>query len=96
MKSELYWGLISSFIVPVIFCIINYTQTPSLPAPLDADGYNSMLSFQITVFIVIYFIVGVIMLFFKKSERFAKGLLLSALLLLAADIILMTRLIIIK
>ena len=39
------------------------------------------VGFSLLPFVVIYFIAGVIMLFFKKSEKFAKGLLLSALIL---------------
>jgi len=39
------------------------------------------VGFTLLPFVCIYFIVGVVMLFIKTSEKFAKGLLLSSLIL---------------
>ena len=86
MKSEIYWGFFSSLIVALL---IAYFQTRNTYPGLEKFEENGSAMFGTLIpFFGIYFIVGVIMLFFKKSERFAKGLLLSALFLLFTLILL--------
>ena len=81
MKSEFYWGLFCSLIVALSFTIYQYLQL--LKDLKGIEKYETFIgfSFSLLPFVGIYFIVGVVMLFSKKSEKFAKGLLLSALIL---------------
>ena len=81
MKSEFYWGLFSSLIVALFMTIIRYLPFSNDLSGIDDEAYLIGLSFSLLPFVAIYFVVGVIMLFSKKSEKFAKGLLLSALIL---------------
>ncbi len=93
MKSEFYWGLFSSLIVALSISIFQYLEQRNYLHGLEKYETGSALGFALLPFFGIYFIVGVIMLFLKKSERFAKGLLLSALILLLVIISLTSGLI---
>jgi hypothetical protein len=80
MKSEFYWGFISSLIVAVAFATVpNFKMFRMIHR--EGGEFGPSLGFSLLPFVGIYFVVGVIMLFSKTSERFAKGLLLSALIL---------------
>ncbi len=81
MKSEFYWGLVGSLVVALAMAIIRYLPFTTDSSEIEGEGYLIGLSFSLLPFVAIYFVVGVIMLFSKKSEKFAKGLLLSALIL---------------
>jgi TctA family transporter len=81
MKSEFYWGLFGSLIIAMLLTVIQNFEMIKTFRRLSR-GYGVGLGFTLLPFVGIYFIVGVIMLFNKKSEKFAKGLLLSALILL--------------
>jgi len=80
MRSEFYWGLLSSLFVALLLSVI---QTFEMIRSIHRDGGKAGVGvgFSLLPSVGIYFIAGVIMLFFKKSEKFAKGLLLSALIL---------------
>ena len=81
LKSEFYWALISSLIVALAMSL--YQHLSFLNDIPGLAGYETIsgFSYSLLPFVGIYFIVGVLMLFSKKSESFAKGLLLSALIL---------------
>lgn len=83
MKSEFYWGLFSSLIIALAISISRHLQ---FLKGLNEIGRKETdligFSFSLLPFVAVYFIVGSVMLFSKKSEKFAKGLLLSALILL--------------
>jgi len=79
MRSEFYWGFLSSLSVCIALFAYQVNRSP-FPGHNEA---GKSLSFGLLPFFVIYFVVGVIMLFRKKSASFAKGLLLSALIIFA-------------
>ena len=83
-KSEFYWGLFSSLVIAVTISILQYEKLKSSDEQhlLSNSEKGSAFTFALLPFLGIYFLFGVIMLFIKKSERFGKGLLLSALILL--------------
>jgi hypothetical protein len=81
MKSEFYWGLFSSLVVAILFVIIQNLEMIKTLGHLGQE-YGIGLGFSLLPFVGIYFILGVIMLFNRKSEKFAKRLFLSALILL--------------
>jgi len=87
MKSEFYWGLFSSLIVALSLTIFQHLQLLSDLKGIEKYDHLIGFSFSLLPFVGIYFIVGVIMLFSKKSEKFAKGLLLSASILLIVMIV---------
>ena len=80
MKSEFYWGLLSSFFVALLFSMI---ATFGEIRSIHREGGQAGAGVGLTLlpFVCIYFVVGVVMVFFKTSEKFAKGLLLSSLIL---------------
>jgi len=80
MKSEFYWGLLSSFFIAILVSII---QSLGMIRSIHREGGQAGVGvgFTLLPFVCIYFIVGVVMLFIKTSEKFAKGLLLSSLIL---------------
>lgn len=82
MKSEFYWGFLSSLTVALSMSIFQSWPPGSHLHSAGEYEFSSVIGFTLIPFFGIYFIVGVIMLFFKKSEKFAKGLLLSALIIL--------------
>lgn len=82
MRSEFYWSFLGSLIIALSVTVYRYFQ---LEIPGEGE---SVFTFGLLPWLAIYFIVGVIMLFNKKSERFAKGLLLSTLILFSIIIFL--------
>jgi len=68
---------VSSLLVALLVSMI---QTFEMIRGIHRDGGKAGVGvgFSLLPFVAIYFIIGVVMLFFKKSEKFAKGLLLSA------------------
>jgi predicted lysophospholipase L1 biosynthesis ABC-type transport system permease subunit len=83
-SSEFYWAFGSSLIVAIAIAIYQLEQiiVNDPQNLLNHSARASAFSFSLLLFLLIYFIVGVIMLFIKKSEKFSKGLLLSALLIM--------------
>jgi hypothetical protein len=94
-RSEFYWGFFSSLLIA--FAIVWFQISKSNKNhPQDVLSFADKavgFSFGLLLFLIIYFAVGVIMLFNKKSESFAKGLLLSALIILAFIILVGTGII---
>ena len=77
-RSEFFWGFFSSLLIA--FAIVWFQISKSNKNhPQDVLSFADKavgFSFGLLPFLIIYFAVGVIMLFNKKSESFAKELLL--------------------
>jgi hypothetical protein len=82
MRPEFHWALWSSLAVALLLTLYPFFQSGTHQQNPGTHENFFLFSFGLLPFVAIYFIAGVLMLFSRKSESFAKGILWSALILL--------------